>query len=340
MIVDLRSDTLTRPTPNMLAAMMQAEVGDDVFGEDPTVIALQEKSAQLFGMEAALFVPSGTMANQISISVLTQPQDQVICDKRAHIYLYEGGGVAATSGVTLRLVDGDRGRLNPEQILAEINPEDQHFPSTAAVSLENTCNKGGGSIYKLEEIAAISKLCKEQGLSLHLDGARVFNALIETGEDSREYGKHFDMISFCLSKGLGAPIGSMIVGSNELIKKAIRVRKRLGGGMRQAGYLAAAGLYALENNIDRLKVDHARARQIGEVLKANAQIAEVMQVDTNIVIFAPEKDWRSNQQLIAELNESGIKTVPFGPQYIRIVTHLDLNDEMIDHLLHTLQNLK
>lgn len=336
-IIDLRSDTVTRPTFGMLQAMMGAEVGDDVLGEDPTVIALEEKAAAMFGMEAGLFCPSGTMTNQIAIKIHTQPGTEVICDKRSHIYNYEGGGIAFNSGASVRLLDGPRGIITPQMVEENINnPDDIHFPPTALVSLENTVNKGGGSIYRLEQIAVVSKVCKRHNLRLHLDGARVFNALVETGEDAREYGKYFDTVSICMSKGLGIPVGSVLVGRREHIKQGRRIRKVLGGGMRQAGYLAAAGLYALEHHIERLKEDHARARKIGEVLQQMPYVASVEPVDTNIVLFSLKGIERP--QFLDKLAAEGIKAISFGADSIRMVTHLDFTDEMLEHLLQVLQH--
>lgn len=340
MIVDLRSDTLTRPTPEMLAAMMQAKVGDDVFGEDPTVNELQEKIAEMFGMEAALYCASGTMTNQIGIRVNTLPQDEVICDKLSHIYLYEGGGMFANSHVSAKLLEGKRGIITPEQILENINPEDVHFPQSKLVSLENTCNKGGGSYYTLAQIADIHSVCKENNLRLHLDGARVFNAFTETKENPKEYGKYFDTISVCLSKGLGAPVGSVLLGSKKTIHHARRVRKMFGGGMRQAGFLAAAGIYALDNHIDRLSEDHIRAKQIGEVLGKHHFIAEVIPVLTNIIIFKPDFQQKTQAEIMQLLAEKGIKVAPFGKEYIRMVTHLDISAEMMAYLLETLTQMK
>jgi threonine aldolase len=338
-MIDLRSDTLTKPTKAMHEAMFSAQVGDDVFGEDPTINALQEKAAAMFGMEAGLFCPSGTMTNQIAIRVHTQPQDEVICDKRSHIYLYEGGGMMSNSGVSVRLLEGNRGILNPEMIAENIHPDDIHFPVSRLVSLENTCNKGGGSYYTLPQIAAISDLCKSQHLRLHLDGARVCNALIATGENAQEYGKYFDTISLCLSKGLGAPVGSVLLGSKEMIRKALRVRKSMGGGMRQAGFLAAAGIYALDHHIERLKEDHQRAQIIGKALEANPKIVEVMPVDTNIIIFQPDKNWKSNTETLLYLAEKGIKAAPFGALHIRFVTHLDITDEMMEKVVAVIKEI-
>lgn len=325
-MIELRSDTFTKPTKSMLEAMMAAEVGDDVFGDDPTVNKLEEKIANMFGMEAAVFCPSGTMANQIGIRVHTQPQDEVICDKYSHVYLYEGGGMASNSGVSPALLDGDRGRISAAQIEAVIKPDDVHAPVSRLVSLENTMNKGGGSRYDFSEIEKIRTLCDDKGLALHLDGARLYNALVETEETPAQYGSVFDTISICLSKGLGAPIGSVLLGAKSHIKKARRVRKVFGGGMRQAGYLAAAGLYALDNNVDRLKDDHQRARDLGNVLRKTSFVHEVMPVDTNIVIFSVD----DVAKRMDELKEKGVMAVPFGGDQIRFVTHLDFTDEMLE----------
>jgi len=339
MIVDLRSDTLTRPTEAMKQAMMEAEVGDDVFEEDPSINTLQAEVAKHFGMEAGLFCPSGTMCNQIAIRVHTQPQDQVICDQRSHVYLYEGGGIAYNAMVSVKLIDGDRGRINATQVQSQINPDDIHLPQSRLVVLENTCNKGGGSFYTLDQIQSIYEVCQAHSLRLHLDGARIFNALVATGESATAYGKYFDSISICLSKGLGAPVGSVLVGSKELIRKALRVRKVLGGGMRQAGYLAAAGLYALRHHVDRLAEDHERARVIGEALCQHDGIQEVLPVDTNIIIFSPASGWLSAPDLLQLFASKGIKGVPFGPNHIRFTTHLDISDDMVGYVVDTVRSL-
>lgn len=335
MKIDLRSDTITKPTPAMLQAIMSAKVGDDVFEDDPTVNALQEKVADLFGMEAALYCPSGTMTNQIGIRVNTQPQDEVICHKHSHVYLYEGGGMMWNSMCSPKLLEGDRGRITAEQVAEAINPDDIHFPNSKLVVLENTMNKGGGAIYDLEEIKKIRKVCDEHGLKLHLDGARLFNALAETGESPKEYGTLFDTISVCFSKGLGAPVGSVLLGSKETIKQARRVRKALGGGMRQAGYLAAACIYALDHNLERLKEDHTRARHIGQLMEQLAHVSQVYPVDTNIVIA--ELANRTSKVYLSQLEEAGILAVSFGPNLVRFVTHLDFTD---DHLMEFEQRLK
>jgi len=283
-MIDLRSDTVTKPTQGMLEAMWGAEVGDDVFGEDPTVNALEEKIVGIFGMEAALFCPSGTMTNQIAIKLHTGPQKEVICHKHSHIYLYEAGGIMANSMASVNLLDGDLGKITAKAVKEAVRPDDIHAPETALVSLENTMNKGGGSVYSLEEVQAIQGVCEEYRLKFHLDGARIFNALVASGENARDWGKVFDTISVCLSKGLGCPVGSVLLGSKITIQKAKRVRKSMGGGMRQAGFLAAAGIYALDHHIKRLKEDHLRASKVAEILIEHPNVAEVLPVQTNIVI--------------------------------------------------------
>lgn len=338
-MIDLRSDTVTRPTSEMLENMQKASVGDDVYGEDPTVNKLQERLSKMFGTEEGLFCPSGTMCNQIAINISTRPQDEVICDQYAHVYLYEGGGMAATSLVSVRLLEGDRMRLSPEQIKDSINADDPHYPRTSLVCLENTCNKGGGSFYTIEEIAAISSLCKEHGLNLHLDGARVFNALCVSGDDPKEYGKYFDTISVCLSKGLGAPVGSVLLGSKAMIKEAKRVRKRLGGGMRQAGYLAAAGIYALDHHVERLSEDHRRAKEIATVLESCDWVLSIMPVETNILIFEPDSSLILPHELIDTLKAKGILLSAFGKKYVRIVTHLDFTEEDLQRVCEILKGI-
>lgn len=332
MTIDLRSDTVTKPTQAMLEAMFAAEVGDDVFGDDPTVNTLEEKAARLFGMEAALFCTSGTMTNQIAIKVHTRPGDEVICDQLSHIYLYEGGGTMANSHVSVKLLSGDRGRINAQQVAASVNnPDDVHPPLSRLVSIENTMNKGGGCYYKLSEIQQIRKVCDEQGLALHLDGARLFNALVETGDNPQMYGSLFDSISLCLSKGLGCPVGSLLLGSKAFIKEARRVRKRFGGGWRQAGYLAAAGIYALDNHTNRLKEDHQRAKQVGDIFLQRPEVISLLPVETNIVIIELEADLTS-QEYVLKLAEQGIRAVTFGPNLVRFVTHLDFTDKHLDAL--------
>jgi len=329
-MIDLRSDTVTRPTSQMLESMQKAPVGDDVYGEDPTVNILQEKLAEMFGMEEGLFCPSGTMCNQIAINISTRPQDEVICDQNSHIYLYEGGGIAATSLVSVRLLSGDRMRITASQVEDSINEDNPHYPRTSLVSLENTCNKGGGSFYELGEISAIAEVCKRHGLRLHLDGARVFNALCASGDDPKKYGTYFDTISVCLSKGLGAPVGSVLLGSQELIKEALRVRKRLGGGMRQAGYLAAAGIYALDHHIERLEEDHRRAKELGAMLKNCNWVRSVLPVETNIVIFEPDQAIITRGELLEKFKEKGMLVSSFGKTYVRMVTHLDFKENHLE----------
>lgn len=331
MIVDLRSDTVTKPTAAMLEAMMNAQVGDDVLEDDPTVKALEEKAANLFAHEAALYCPSGTMTNQIALKVHTNAPGEVICSNLAHIYRYEGGGIAFNSGLSTRLIEGDRGRFTLEQLQAEINPDDVHFPPTQLVALENTCNKGGGCFWDINEIKRISSFCQEKNIPLHLDGARVYNALVASGVSSQEMGKQFDSISLCLSKGLGAPVGSVLIGSKAFIKQAKRIRKILGGGMRQAGYLAAAGLYALENNIDRLQEDHNKAKELAKLVEQKDYVEFIHPVNTNIVIFKL-KDACPMDEYLQELKDKGIWLVAMGPQLVRIVTHLGIGEEEMDYV--------
>src|SRR3978361_54304 len=311
MIVDLRSDTVTKPTPGMLEAMWNAKVGDDVFGEDEAINALEKKAAAMFGMEAGIFCPSGTMTNQIAIKCFTQPLDELIADQTSHVYRYEGGGIAFNSGVSTRLLNGDRGRITAEMITPEINAENNvHYPHTTLVVLENTVNKGGGSCYTLEHIKPIASLCKAKGLKLHLDGARIFNALARTGDKTVDYGRYFDGISVCLSKGLGAPVGSVLLADKATIKYARRIRKVFGGGMRQAGFLAAAGIYALDHHVERLKIDHAHAQIMADELRKCSWVTNVLPVDTNIVLFdtvAP------TAEILKKLEAKGIKANSTGP---------------------------
>ncbi|MBL6446979.1 threonine aldolase [Fulvivirga sp. 29W222] len=338
MKADLRSDTVTKPTVGMLEAMMSAQVGDDVFGEDPTVNALEEKCAKLFGMDAAIYCPSGTMTNQIGINVLSNPYEEVICYKGSHIYKYEGGGVAGNSGLSFRLLEGNRGRVDLEDVLANINPDDVHCPVSSIVALENTVNKGGGSFYTLAEIAEIAEACISRGIKMHLDGARLFNALAETGDKPQDYGQYFDTISICLSKGLGAPVGSVLLGKAEHIRKARRMRKVFGGGMRQAGYLAAAGIYALDHHVERLGEDHRRAREIGEVLEGLPYVNHVLPVDTNILIFELVEGITA-ETFLNKLDLQGVKAVAFGPREIRFVTHLNFDDKALGFTIDVLRQL-
>ncbi len=339
MIVDLRSDTVTQPSPGMREAMMNAAIGDDVFGEDPSVTTLEEKCATLFGMEAAVFCPSGTMTNQIGINILTRPYEEIICYKGAHIYRYEGGGLAANSQLSTRTLEGDRGRLSVEEIEANINnAADIHQPITSLVALENTVVREAGSYYTLARIKLISESVKRNGIKLHLDGARLFNALAETKDKSTDYGHYFDTISICLSKGLGAPVGSVILCKKEMENKARRMRKAFGGGMRQAGFLAAAGIYALDNNIHRLSEDHQRAKALADVLQNLPWIKFLMPVDTNILIFTVA-DALTPEIVLHKLMENQIKAVKFGAKEIRMVTHLDFDDRMLDKTIGVLKKI-
>jgi threonine aldolase len=337
-VIDLRSDTVTRPTPAMLEAMFQARVGDDVYEEDPTVRALEQEAAARFGLEAGLFCPSGTMTNQIAIKAHTEPMSEVICEQTSHIYLWEVGGIAFHSGASVALLPGERGRLTAAQVEAAIRPQNVHYPTTSLISLENTHNRGGGSCYQLPELAAIADVAQRHRIPLHLDGARIFNALVATGQDAREYGRLFDTISVCLSKGLGAPVGSVLLGSQAFIQKTKRIRKVMGGGMRQAGYLAAAGLYALENNVERLADDHRRAQQLRDTLQTQPYVAEVLPVETNLVIFRLH-DSMPAESFLAQLEAQGIRASSFGPQFIRFVTHLDIDDAMVARIAAALPQL-
>ncbi|MCI1187070.1 aminotransferase class I/II-fold pyridoxal phosphate-dependent enzyme [Hymenobacter sp. DH14] len=327
-VIDLRSDTVTRPTPAMLAAMWAAPVGDDVYEEDPTVRRLEEAAAARFGLEAGLFCPSGTMTNQIAIKAHTEPLSEVICEQTAHVYLWEVGGIAFHSGASVALLPGNRGRLTAAQVEGAIRAENVHYPTTRLVCLENTHNRGGGSCYALEDLQTISEVAKKHGLARHLDGARIFNALVATGQRSEDYGQYFDSISVCLSKGLGAPVGSVLLGSKAFIQKCKRIRKVMGGGWRQAGYLAAAGLYALENHVDRLADDHRRATQLATTLRQQPYVAEVLNPETNLVIFRLH-DVQPAAGFLATLEAQGIRASSFGPQWIRFVTHLDVDDAMV-----------
>ena len=338
-MIDLRSDTVTKPTAGMLEAMMSAKVGDDVFGDDPTVNELQSNISSLFGMEDAIYCPSGTMTNQIAMRVLTHPQDEVVCHEHSHVYLYEGGGMMSNSMLSPKLLEGDRGRITAAQVEDSINPDDVHFPKTALVVLENTMNKGGGSIYDLDEIGSIRTACDKNDLKLHLDGARLFNALVETKHNPTKYGNLFDTISICFSKGLGAPVGSVLVGDKEKIREARRVRKALGGAMRQSGYLAAACMYALDHHTERLKEDHQLAKSIGEVLRELTFVKEVMPVDTNIVI-ARLDDPVSEEWFLEELEKREILAVPFGKNLVRFVTHLDFTQSHFDAFSEAMKTIK
>lgn len=336
MRIDLRSDTVTKPTPQMLDYMMKAEVGDDVYKEDPTVNALEEKVAQMFGKEKALFFPTGSMANQAAIKMHTQPGEQLIADAYAHVYNYEGGGVSFNSGVSCKLIQGNRGMIKANQVKESINPPDfYHSPLTSLVCIENTTNKGGGACYDFEEIKQIKRICDQNGLGYHLDGARLWNALVAKKESAAQYGEVFDTISVCLSKGLGAPVGSVLIGDGPIMEKAIRVRKVLGGGMRQVGYIAAAGLYALEHHIDRLAEDHQRAQEIGEVLTHLSFVKKVEPIDTNIIIFTIDGN---EEEFISEMGSRDIHFYGMGQGKLRFVTHLDYTQEMHEYFLEQLKN--
>ena len=338
--IDVRSDTVTRPTPEMREAMLQARVGDDVFGEDEEVNALQAKAAAMFGKEAALFCPSGTMTNQIGVRLHTQDGDEVICDQLAHIYLYEGGGIAVNSRASVRLLAGVTGRFTAEDVRANINRrEDAHFPYTRLVSIENTVNKGGGCCWDLAQIRRIREACTEHGLGLHLDGARLFNALVARGEAARDNGQIFDTISICLSKGLGAPVGSLLLGSREHIRRAHRIRKVMGGGMRQAGYLAAAGTYALDHHIERLSDDHGKARILSDTLKAVGYVETVLPVETNIVVFRLSPEVKT-EAFLAHFEARGVKALSIAPQTIRVVFHLDVSDSQLERLLAAVRDFR
>lgn len=334
-IFDFRSDTVTKPSAEMKTAMLNAAVGDDVYGEDETVNELELYAAQLFGFEAGLYCTSGTQSNQIAIKVHTQPGDEIICHEESHIYRYEGGGIARISGASCRFLRGNFGRINPQDIEININPDNFHYPKTTLVSIEDTANRGGGKVYDYNDIKSIGNICKKNQLKLHLDGARVFNALTINGLSTKKYAQPFDSISICLSKGLGAPVGSVLLGNQTFIDEARRVRKFLGGGMRQAGIIAAGGLYALKNNINRLKDDHKRAKQIEEILNQVDWVKEVIPVETNIVV-AELKNPEKQSQIIQNMKEKGILVTDFGYGRIRFTTHLDITDEAIEYLSENL----
>lgn len=338
MLIDYRSDTVTKPTPAMLEAMMKAPVGDDVFGEDPSINQLESLAASMFEMEAGIFCPSGTMTNQIAIKCHTQPGDEVICDESSHIYQYEGGGIAFNSGASVKLLHGDRGRITAEQVKAAINPDDVHRAATSLVSLENTSNRGGGSCYNWEEILKIREVCNEHKLAFHLDGARLWNALVAKNETAKQYGETFDSISVCLSKSLGCPVGSLLLGTKELVRRARRYRKAFGGGMRQAGFIAAAGIYALEHHIGRLKEDHLHAQQIAAAISTRKWLKELLPVETNIIIFEL-KEAGTAPQLVASLKEKGILAYAITPSRVRLVVHLDISAEMVDRTINIISTL-
>ncbi|MEO6330529.1 MAG: GntG family PLP-dependent aldolase [Ginsengibacter sp.] len=337
-MIDFRSDTFTKPTPGMLEYMFNAEVGDDVFGEDPSIKKLESLIAEMFGMEASIFCPSGTMTNQIAIKCHTQPGDEVICEEMSHVYIYEGGGIAFNSGAQVKAIKGDRGRIEAEQVLEAVNSNDAHKARTRLVSLENTTNRGGGSCYEFNDIQLIKEVCLEKNLRLHLDGARLFNALIAKHEVPKKYGEIFDSISICLSKGLGAPVGSLLLGNKELITQAKRIRKVFGGGMRQGGYLAAAGIYALEHNIDRIATDHLHAKQIAEALLKKEFIGKMLPVETNIII-AEVIETYTPQSLADTLKKFSILVMTISKTQIRLVVHLDITEDMVKESIKVIQEM-
>lgn len=338
-MIDYRSDTFTKPTAGMMQAIINAEVGDDVFGEDPSVNKLEAMAAEMFGMEAAVFCPTGTMTNQIAIKCHTQPGDEVICDKSSHVYIYEGGGIAFNSGCQVKPLEGDRGRITAGQVLEAINPDDVHRARTKLVSLENTSNRGGGSCYDYTEIQRIKEVCLTNNLKLHLDGARLFNAIISCGENAKQYGDIFDSISVCLSKGLGTPIGSVLLGKSDFIKQARRVRKAFGGGMRQAGFMAAAGIYALEHHIQRLELDHMHAKQVAEALLKREFTGRMLPVETNIIIFEVKDETHNAKSLTEAFKKYDILIHPISDRQIRMVFHLDISEEMIKETINAINNL-
>ncbi len=339
-MIDLRSDTLTKPSAPMLQAMFAAPVGDDVFSEDPTINLLESTMAALFNHEAALFCASGTMANQIAVKAHTQPMDEIILDKTAHIYYYETAGFAFHSGVSVKLIDGDKGRITAEQVIENIQPNFDWLPKTSLVCLENTSNKGGGSCYELQAIEEIRAACDAHGLKLHMDGARLYNAIVAKKYTTQQIGGLCDSLSVCFSKGLGAPVGSVLIGSKEFIRKARRIRKVFGGGMRQAGYLAAACLYAIENNVERLEIDHQHAKQIAAVLENLSWIKEVLPCETNILIFTIDETKTSVEAVLNYLKENGILAVQFGKHQIRLVFHLDISQEMVEEVERIFRNFR
>jgi threonine aldolase len=338
MVTDFRSDTVTRPDSAMLEAMISAKVGDDVFSDDPSINELEAIAAKMFGMEAAVFCPSGTMTNQIAIKCHTQPGDEVICEASSHIYQYEGGGIAFNSGASVHLIQGDRGRITAKQVLESINPDDIHKPHSSLVSLENTANRGGGSCYDINEIQKIRQVCDQHKLFLHLDGARLFNALVYKREKPEQYGQLFHSLSICLSKGLGCPVGSVLLGTKDFIKKARRVRKVFGGGMRQAGYLAAAGIYALQNNIERLRQDHDHALRITAALNEKSFVGEILSVETNIIIFEVT-NFYSPASFVAKMKEENILCYAISPTQVRMVVHLDITPSMVQKTIEVIQQL-
>lgn len=339
MTIDLRSDTITRPSKAMIDFMAGAPVGDDVFREDPSVNELERYTSELLGYEAALYCGSGTLANQIAIMAHTRPGDEVICSDLSHIYLYEGGGIAANAGCSVRLIHGDRGRITAAQIEANINADDVHFPGSTLVSIEDTMNKGGGAVYNPEEVNKIRTLCHQRGLKFHCDGARIFNSLVVRGAEASSLSGVYDSLSVCLSKGLGAPVGSVLLGTEEFIRNARRIRKRLGGGMRQAGIVASAGLYAIQNNVERLSDDHRRAKELETLLMSQSWVKSVLPVETNIVILELADGFNS-QMVLSAFKEQNILALAFGNDKIRLVTHLDFTEEHLVEIRSRFNNLQ
>jgi threonine aldolase len=339
--IDLRSDTVTKPTTAMRRAMAEAEVGDDVFGEDPTVQALEARTAELLGKEAALFVPSGTMANQIAIAVHTRPGDELICATTAHVYVWEAGGIARHSGVTARTFEGDFGLLSLDDIQDAIRPNDVHYVRTRLVWLENTQNRGGGRVQSVESSSAIRHWARENGLMMHLDGARLFNAVVATGEPATAWSRHFDSVSVCFSKGLGAPVGSALAGTAEAIKAARAARKLMGGGMRQAGIIAAGALYALEHHIDRLADDHAHAQILAQAFEQTEGFSlESGPVQTNLVWVVVDPQMGSAAEVSAYLKARGILVAALGSQVIRACTHLDVTRDDVEHAASVIRQIE
>jgi threonine aldolase len=336
--MDFRSDTFTKPTPAMLEAMLKAPVGDDVFGEDPSVNELEARMSALFGMEAAVYCPSGTMSNQVAIKVHTRPGDEVICSSLAHVYIYEGGGIAFNSGAQTRPLEGDRGMITAAAVEAAVNPDDVHKARTSLVCLENTSNRGGGCCYDWEEIERIKAVCSQHGLQLHLDGARLFNALLATGQTAAQYGQTFDSISVCLNKGLGCPMGSVLLGNRDFIKEARRVRKKLGGGMRQAGYMAATGIFALDEHINRLADDHTHAKKIAAALLEQTFVGHMLPVETNILIFDVHGGW-TPVKFRDYLEREGIRVMAISPTQVRMVLHLGITPEMVDKTIDVIRTM-
>lgn len=337
-MIDLRSDTVANPTAQMLKYMMSCEVGDDVFSEDPTINKLEIKIAGMFGKEAGLFCTSGTMANQVAIKVHSNPGDEIICHRLSHVYNYEGGGIAFNSGASVRLIEGNRGNISAENIIENINEDEIYKPITSLVCFEDTCNKAGGAVLDFDRIRAAKLVCAANGLKTHLDGARLFNRLVASPINYKEYGNQFDSISLCLSKGLGAPVGSVLIGTNEFISHSRRVRKVFGGGMRQGGIIAGAGLYALENHIQRLSEDHSRAKIIADQLEDHSKVKEVLPVDTNIIVFNLVDD-QDPHNFIDHLRQKGILAFAIGGQSIRFVFHLDISEADVETVIKALKSI-